>query len=283
MEKQSVLTRLDHIRDLPTLPVIAMEVNKLFLKDDITIERLSRTLEKDPAITAKILKLVNSAFFGLPARIGSISEAVLLLGFNSVRNAVISASIIQAFSGTTCLKDFNITDFWRHSLSVAMVAKALAEKSRFKTADECFLAGLLHDIGKIVLSQFFPDLFRAVWQYAHQNNLTFHAAEQAKEMLLHADIGGYLAGKWQFPHELVEAITLHHNIPEGKCGNELLCTTHAADLIVHAYLDENCDLQFLQDIHPAAATQMRKAIATLSEWLPVVKNGINDSMEFFFS
>ena len=129
MKESNILKRLDLIEDLPTLPAVAMEVNKMLLDYDTTISKLSDIIEKDQAMVSKILKLVNSSFFGLRGKISSISHAIVVLGFNTIRNAVVSISIIDAFTVKESLDGFDITNFWKHSLSVAVTSKYLAEKT----------------------------------------------------------------------------------------------------------------------------------------------------------
>ena len=143
MDAKNILKSLDQIEDLPTLPAVAMEVNKMLLDEDITISQLSGAIEKDQAMVSKILKLVNSAFFGLRGKISNISHAVVVLGFNTIRNVVVSISIINAFSIKEGLDGFDIAEFWKHSVAVAVTSKYLAEKAGIHSADNCFVAGLL--------------------------------------------------------------------------------------------------------------------------------------------
>ncbi|MGA8181412.1 MAG: HDOD domain-containing protein [Desulfobacterales bacterium] len=281
MNSTTILKKLDRIEDLPTLPVIAMEVNNMLLDYDTTINKLSGTIEKDQAMVSKILKLVNSAFFGLRGKISNIPHAIVVLGFNTIRNAVVSISIINAFSLKEHLDGFDITDFWKHSLAVAVTSKFLAEKTGIHSADDCFVAGLLHDMGKIVLLQHFKDLFQKVWLTVKGNGLSFYEAEKSEIQIDHARIGGYLARKWQLPAALVDAIRYHHNVKSNVNDQQLLMIIHAANVIVNTYTkDPENDLKLsgiLSDALNASGTPHN----TISGWYPDVLLEIESACKFF--
>jgi putative nucleotidyltransferase with HDIG domain len=281
MEVKNILNSLDQIEDLPTLPAVAMEVSKMLLDDNITISKLSKTIEKDQAMVSKILKLVNSAFFGLRGRISNISHAIVVLGFNTIRNAVVSISIINAFSVKESLEGFDIADFWKHSVAVAVTSKYLAEKSGIHSADNCFVAGLLHDMGKIVLLQHFKDLFQKVWLTVHGDGLSFYEAEKSQIQIDHALIGGYLAHKWQLPMPLIDAIRYHHDVKPTINDQHLLMTIHVADIIVNTYETDSKDNMKLSGIHPDALSAMGSVIDTLAEWYPDVLLEIESASKFF--
>ncbi|MBT8359115.1 MAG: HDOD domain-containing protein, partial [Deltaproteobacteria bacterium] len=202
MDSKTMMKKLERIEDLPTLPTILFEVNTLLEDINTSAKKLSDTIENDQSMVVKILKLVNSSFYGLRSRVSDISNAVVLLGFNTVRNSVISVSIIEAFSVKNDLDGFDIKEFWKHSIAVAVTSKRLAEKCRVEAPDNCFVAGLLHDIGKLVLSQYFQDLFTRVWITAQKENLDFYEAEKKEISVKHPMIGSLLAKRWQFPDYL---------------------------------------------------------------------------------
>ncbi|MBE9547516.1 MAG: HDOD domain-containing protein, partial [Proteobacteria bacterium] len=173
MDAQTFLKKIDHIKDIPTLPAVAVKVNSMLRDYDTSINKLSETIEKDQAIVSKILRLVNSAFYGFQSRVSSIPHAMVLLGFSTVRNAVISVSVIGAFSKKGKFEGFDIRDFWVHSVAVAVTSRHLSEKSRLVMPDEAFVAGLLHDVGKVILAQYFSDLFSQVWTSVSKEGIPF--------------------------------------------------------------------------------------------------------------
>ena len=281
MASNNILKSLDQIEDLPTLPAVAMEVTKMLLDEGITINELSETLEKDQAMVSKILKLVNSSFFGLRGKISTISHAIVVLGFNTIRNAVVSISIIDSFYVKEGLDGFDIADFWKHSVAVAVISKYLAETTGIHSANDCFVGGLLHDMGKIVLLRHFKDLFQKVWLMVKGTHLSFYEAEKKQIQFDHALIGGFLARKWQLPMSLVDAIQYHHDVRPNINDHPLLLIIHAADIIANSDATNAADNLEAPGIHPNALKTMGLQLDTLSEWYPDVLLEIESTCKFF--
>jgi len=281
MDSQTMLNKLDRIDDLPTLPSIAMEVNEMLRDYDTSIKELSQTIEKDQAIVPRILKLVNSSFFGFRSKISDISRAVVVLGFNTVRNVIISVSIIDAFPGKEALDGFDIKAFWTHSVAVAVTSEYLAGKTRLQAPEDAFTGGLLHDIGKVILAQFFPDLFRKVWTYSKENNVSFYESENKEIPINHAQIGGYLSKKWQLPRGLIDAIRYHHAVSKSANDLNLLMVVHAADIIVNSLMGDPKNEMDLSEIYPDALDMMKPQLETVSDWFPDISEEIKDACKFF--
>ncbi len=281
MDKETFLKKLDRIEDLPTLPTIAMEVNKMLQDYDTSMKDLTGAIEKDQAIVSKILKLVNSAFFGLQSKISGISHAIALLGFNTIRNAVISVSIIEVFPDKDHFTGFNISDFWKHSIAVAVTSKHLAQRSRLRTPDDSFIGGLLHDIGKVVLFQNFQDLFETVWFSSQENRITFYEAEKKEIPVHHPHIGGYLTKKWKLPVGLIEAIRHHHVVKKSGSDLNLQLIVHVADVIVHSLMNNPNGKPKLSSMDSEAVLLMGAQLDNVSEWFPEVSDEIDSASSFF--
>ncbi len=283
MDSKTILSKIDRIRDLPTLPFIALEVNKLLEDPDVSLSMVSQVIEKDPSIAMKILKLVNSAFYGCRSSVNTLSKAIMLLGFNTVRNAILSVSVIEAFSGADDLEGFKQNDFWRHSVGVAVISKKIAELTRTQAPDNCFVAGLLHDIGKVILTQYFKDLFEKIWTTSRVENLSFYAAEKKESRVDHAMIGSHLAKKWALPKDLVDTIRCHHVVREGVDNYQLLAIVHVADLIINTYnegLASTVDISASR-INPEMSEILRSHIEGVSEWYPDLMQEIESACSFF--
>jgi len=281
VDSKTILKKLDHIDDLPTLPAIVFEVNKMLEDYDTSITKLSKIIEKDQAMVLKILKLVNSAFYGFRSKVSCIPNAIVLLGFNTVRNAIVSVSIIKAFSKNRVLAGFDFTGFWKHSIAVAVTSRHLAEQSRIESGDNCFVGGLLHDIGKVVLCHYFQDLFEKVWMMAQTENLSFYEAEQKGIPVGHARIGGYLAKKWQLPLGLTHAIQYHHTCNKSANNMNLLMIIHAANIIVNS---RNIGAEAVIDIsgiHPDTARALAPQLENTLNWYAELKAEIESACEFF--
>jgi len=278
---EQMIQKLERIDDLPTLPVIAMELNRLLLNEDVSIARVKAVIEKDQAIVPRLLKLVNSAFFGLQSKVASLSHAIVILGFNAVRNAVLSISVIDLFKHKAGLDGFNADRFWLHSIAVAVTANHLAQASRCAAAENAFTAGLLHDIGKIVLYQHFPLLFAAVWARMSAEGIEFSEAEKTCVPYDHARIGGFLSKKWQLPPALADTIRCHHRFGQSVADDHLLKVVIAADSIAGALICPErgrCKLDAMpQEVRQAFLPQFQKA----PEWMPQVRSAIDEACDHF--
>jgi putative nucleotidyltransferase with HDIG domain len=281
MDAQSFLKRLDSIPDLPTLPNIVIQVNKMLQDYDSSIKKLGTIIEKDQAMVAKILRLVNSTFYGFRSKIKNIPHAIIILGFNTIRNAIVSVSIIKTFSGKDICEGFKIEDFWKHSIAVAVTSRYLSEQSRLDSPDDCFVSGLLHDIGKVVLSQYFTDLFALVWKSVTEDNLSFYEAEKKLLPVTHTQIGGHLTKKWQFPVSLTDSITYHHQVRNTVSNINQLLIIHTADIIANTCRDDSKGRADFSSIDSEARRILSHHVETVSEWFPEVAGEIETACEFF--
>jgi putative nucleotidyltransferase with HDIG domain len=281
MNEAQVLQKLDQIRDVPTLPTIVYELNKLLQDPDTSIAKISQTIEKDQAMALKILKLVNSAFYGFKTKISDIRNAVVMLGFNAVRNAIISLSVIGAFPKKTSLRDFNIADFWKHSLAVAVTSKNLSLKTRSNSPDNCFVGGLLHDVGKVIMAQYFLELFSSAWSTMQNDITSFYEAECKCLSTSHPVIGAHLTQKWQLPQGLVDAIRWHHEYQTEAQNVEFMRIIYLANIIVNSYNDDPECLIDLSSLHPDARKFMMTAMDSIGDWYSGIIAEIEQAYAFF--
>ena len=281
MDEQEILKKLDSIKDIPTLPTIVFELNKLLRDPDTSIQTVCETIEKDQAITLKILKLVNSAFYGFKSKISDLRNAVALLGYNAVRNAIVSLSVINSFPKRVTLMDFDISLFWKHSLAVAVTSKSIAQLSKKESPDNCLVGGLLHDTGKVIMAQYFPELFEVVWSTLQNEHISFYESEQKTLPIDHAKIGAHLADKWQLPQGLVDAIRWHHEFqPEIKSAN-FVKNIYLANFIVNAYdLDPELRLD-LSKMHPDVVKFMMNMMEDVGDWYTGLTSEIEAAYELF--
>ena len=212
MKQVDFIKKLDTINDLPTLPEIALEVNDMLSKEPVDVGKLSATIENDPAMVTRMLRLVNSSFFGLESKISTVSRAIVILGFEIVRSAVVTVSIIKALQPKKKIEVFDITRFWRHAIAVAVISKNLASMSGITSPEDAFTGGILHDIGKVVMAHFFTDSFEEILEQVQNNESSFYEKEKQFLPMDHTQIGDYLARKWKLPLQLRHAILYHHSI-----------------------------------------------------------------------
>jgi len=279
-ERNAVLAKIDTIRELPTIPHVLLEINRLLLDPDVSINRIRDVIEKDQAITAKILKLVNSSFYGFRTKIVDISQALVILGFATVRNAIASVAVIDIFRMKQRYDDFDIRELWKHSIAVAIVSRYIAEKSRRTSPHDCFVAGLLHDIGKLIMEEHLRDLFGQVLKLQREEGLSFVDAENRVLPINHALIGGYLVRKWHFPDHLVDAIERHHEITgEQAAVCSLNACIYAANIVVNYQFSEFSFDEILRE--RPEFSPLLDLLGPVPEWSPLLSNEIDQLCQAF--
>jgi len=205
---------VSNIRNLPTPPIVFHQIQKVINDPRVSAGQIARILQEDPAMSVKVLKLTNSAFYGLSREIESVKQAVVIVGLEAIKNLVLSASVLDMFKGKDIDQDFQ-DKFWRHSLAVGFCARLLARKARARgmiDPDSAFSGGLLHDIGKVILCCFLPKEHEAVKEEREKDKES--ATYELEERVLgynHAQIGSILTAQWKLPARLGEAVTYHHH------------------------------------------------------------------------
>ncbi|MEJ7807042.1 MAG: HDOD domain-containing protein [Telluria sp.] len=222
---------IKRIHDLPSLSAVVVELLTSMEDDDVDVHVLGEKISHDQALTAKTLRLANSSFYGMPSKVTTIHQAISVLGFHSIRTLVTACAISGSFPpGSGGLFDFKA--FWRHSVATAVCAKLLA--ARFKlNPDTAFTAGLLHDIGTLVLATRFPAEYGQMLAHRRQHDCYIVDAEQVVFGLDHAATGSALAAYWKFPEPIQRAVAEHHS---DTCAGpvSLQLVVHAANTVAHA-------------------------------------------------
>ncbi len=201
-----------HISELPTLPQVVTVILSLIDSPDSSAEDINKVMEKDPSLVGKILKLVNSAYYGLPNKVNSVRQAIVILGFSTVKSLAISASVFDMFDASRDMA-FSREEFWTHSIATGCVSRMVGHREPGVDEEASFVAGLLHDIGKLVLDQYAPQEFDLIVNNAKSKGITFFEAESdILQDTNHAEIGAWVAEQWKLSSELTEAIRHHHNV-----------------------------------------------------------------------
>lgn len=222
---------IDSVEDMPSLPQIVTEIIRISEDPDSTPQDVQNLLAQDQVLTAKILRLANSSFYGFARRINTITEATILLGFQTIRSIVFAASISNFLTKSLDGYQLDQNELWKHSQSVAMTARYIAKKKRFKNPEVFYTAGVIHDIGKLVLNEYLQKDYQQVLSLIYDEGYDFVKAEETILGFNHAQTGMKLAEKWNLPPEMVEAIGCHHE-PEKATINPLLASTiHVSDSI----------------------------------------------------
>ena len=220
------------VRDLPALPAAVFELLELLGRDDVGTPALVAKISLDQALTAKTLRLANSSFYGMPRHVGSVSDATAVLGLRTVRVVLTAAALHGSFKPPECA-GFDFMAFWRHAVSTAVCARLIASEIG-ADAEAAFTAGLLHDIGELILASSHPERFAQVLAQQAQSAAPLREIETALLGIDHAQVGARVAEHWRFPKPIVDAILDHHAPPAAADAFALVRIVHVADLLARA-------------------------------------------------
>jgi len=241
MKNDSLKSLVTSIGKLPSLPSVFAELQRKLMNPDCAIGDVAAIIEKDMAMTAKVLQLVNSAFFGLYKNIDSPIRAVNLLGLDTVKTLVLGVGVFAELK-TKPSDIFSVSALWSHSMATSACAKkiAVAEIDDKQSIDTVFIAGMMHDVGKLLLFSSLHDPYVSAVAMAREQNLSLCEAERKVFNSDHGDVGSYLMGLWGFPGGVVEAIAFHHRLetyPEPSLSPAVI--VHAADVIAYQLYPES--------------------------------------------
>lgn len=198
-----------NIEQIPTLPVISQKIMEIMENEDSIIKDIAKIIENDQSLTLKILKIANSAFYGSLGKVTSLDNALVKLGMNEVKSIVLGVSIRNFFSDTS-EGAFDREQFWRHSIICSQVAKFLGSYFKITNDDSLFLAGLIHDMGKVVLDEYFHQEFLDIIDYVDSNGSSFSEAEKSIIGTTHYQVAAKILKQWKFPDEVIMQVLYHH-------------------------------------------------------------------------
>ena len=225
---KSVLKSVDGLKPLPTT---VMQTLKLLEEPDISIREVVAVISIDQALTARILSWANSAFYGFNHSATTLYEAITRLGFRRTKNILFTLSYSSLLRRRVAGYNLGNGELWRHSIAVAMTSQRLSERLAYPAPEEAYVAGLLHDIGKLMLDQYFKVNWDHLLELGQKYKMTLIGAEEYLLGLNHAQVGGELAQKWELPIRLAEAIAYHHTPTSGRAAPELAAIVQVADTI----------------------------------------------------
>ncbi len=275
-----VAAAIKEIAHIATLPEITLKIIQLVEDPTSTAQDLHNVIAKDPALCTRILKVVNSAFYGLPGQIGSINRAIVLLGLNAVKNIAIAASLAKLFKGGNLTPNFSARDLWLHSVAVASATKLQADKLKLGLSDEAFLSGLLHDIGVMVMLQFDRNkLVEVVNKTVAQGPGADMMANEIEIFgATHQDFGAALCDKWKFPRAFSLVTGYHHRPMELPEENRVLpCMVYIADRLAS---ELKKDGGFTLDVaYTEISDEVLDEIKLSREDLDIIRNKLPEHVE----
>jgi HD-like signal output (HDOD) protein len=233
--KAQFIGSIGTIEDLPTLPVVVQKILETCNDPLSTVGDLEKIFLTDQALTTKILRLVNSAYFALPQKVSSVSRAITFLGFNAVKSLALSLTLTNIFHEIEGTGELDYEKFWTHSLGTAIAAKQIAKTIMYPSPEEGFIAGMLHDVGKLVQVKFFPDQYAGTIRTASTTGRPFWTVEKESHDFTHNFVGAVLLEHWNFPRLIQFAVRYHHEVHLSSEFGVFISLIHLADHLCHRW------------------------------------------------
>jgi len=225
--RDSFKKRLREVKNLPTLPGIVNKLTRMASDPDTTSEQMGKVISRDHILAAKLLRLVNSAFYGFPQKISSLSYAIILLGFNVIKSLIISASIFE-------IMESHDLELWEHSMGCALACNIIGKRLGIKEPEEISTAGLIHDIGKVAIKIELPQQYHQILALIDTKQIPMWKAEMEILGFDHAEAGGWLAKYWNLPARIIEPIACHHDPRKAKKEQLASSIIHAGDILIRS-------------------------------------------------
>lgn len=280
MSKSLEQKKIEQIENLPTLPEVANRLLKIINDPTTTAVDVANLISRDLSLTSKVLRLANSAFYGIPRTVTTVQNAVVILGLKVINTMVFSITVVKMFPGDGSNPLFSRKKFWAHSLACAVLSRQLALRMRKFTLfdpEECFCAGLIHDIGRVVLDQYFHENFLKAIQKAMDSKIPLLQAENEIFGFNHMDVGDWLTSRWELPQDIRVPIVHHHNPGKTEYAREITTLVHLADSLCY---DLHFGLPGLEVRPPVDEVQIG-TLGFTQEDLDAVKASANEEIEKF--
>lgn len=276
MEIQALRSQIERIDTLPTIPSVLRKLLSIIEKPKISLNEIGNFISNDPVLTSRILKVVNSPVYGFPGRISSISQALILLGLNVVRGMLLGVSVFEAMQKA-------MVGLWEHSVGCAITARLIAKNKGLSEPEEVSVAGLLHDIGKVVLSLKFPEEYGKIMADAEAKDIFILEAEKNHFTISHADAGAWMASKWNFPKSLVEVIEYHHKPHLSKNAPMHAAIVHLSDILVKAKGFGFAGDNIIPAVNPSAWQLLDISDADLKDIIKEMEDSMGQAEDFLLS
>jgi putative nucleotidyltransferase with HDIG domain len=264
---------VQEIKKLPTLPVIAQEVLELVDKKLMSVEKLENIIQNDPAISAKVLSVSNSVYFGIAADTQTLSSAIMRIGFDNIKNIAFGVSLMSVMKDDQAGSVFDYQMLFNHSVSVGFVARIIAKELKLEVSEEMLMNGLIHDLGYLVMNKYFPKRYREVINVFEKEKQLL-AAEKEVFDFTHADIGAWLADQWKLPGNILDTVMYHHSPSLAEKHQKSVAIIHIADFITTKSIIGPTKVNPNYPFDPAALEIMELSKSDLNEFEAKVSGGI---------
>ena len=228
MDRARLKRNVQQVKSLPTLPPIVAKISKMVESPTTSSADVGRVIAQDQVLSARILRMANSPFFGMSRKISSVTQALVILGFDVIKGLVLTTSVFEMIK-------MSIVGLWEHSIGTAATARVIASKLGEGDAEEISVAGLLHDLGKVVLTvQLDSEIKDEIIGLVEKEQISFYEAEQKVLDFSHAQVGQWLAEHWKLPQSLAEPMCYHHQPERARFAERQTAVVHLADIIIRA-------------------------------------------------
>ncbi|MBI3594046.1 MAG: HDOD domain-containing protein [Nitrospirae bacterium] len=274
-KREEIHRAISNVSNLPTLPGVISKLNSLVENDRSSIDQMSHVISSDQTLSARVLKLVNSPFYGFPGRVSTVSHALILLGVNVVKGLTLSASIFE-------LMEKQAVGLWEHSLGTAVIARFIAKELGHPDLDSVSTAALLHDIGRVVLKVMFVEDYQKIQTLISARDATMLEVEQEVLNTDHAEIGSWLARAWNLPEKLIEPIAFHHSVERAKEQKTVASIVHLSDVLVKGYGFGFSGDEFVSSIQQAAWEHLSLTDEKVEKIVSALEMELMDARSFSF-
>ncbi len=279
---ENILIDLFHdIREVPVLPSVGMKLISLFKSESVSNKELSKIIAEDPVISAKVVKLANSAYYSIRNKVSTVSHAVGMLGAETIKQMVLNLCFLELTKKTTAGIEISLEPFWHHAIATSIISARLAKYLAFQIVGpgEAHLAGLLHDIGLYILFRYKPEIFQSVYLAHINKKQPLNQCESEVFGVDHSDIGAWLVEKWGLPNHLSESVRFHHNLPQEPIYKELVALIHTANVLANRLEIRFDQYSNIDTLHPIAAEIIsRKMNIPVTHTIPKLEFVVADSL-----
>lgn len=268
----------DAVKDVPSLPAVFSRLSAAVEDPRHSIRDIESVVREDTALAGRLLRLANSAYFGFPARIDTLSRAITLVGTRQVRDLALATSVIDMFKGLSP-EHVTVESFWKHSIACGLTARILANWRREPNPEQFFVAGLLHDIGRLIMYIRLSDEMARVLAHARRSGELMYVCERNLLGYDHASVGGELLQRWNLPPHICAAVAGHHAPQQAGAHAPAAALIHVADILVNAADCGSSGEHFVPPLDAEAWRLMGLPASILSPTLKLLKEQLADTVD----